>query len=67
MTSRDTILQRIRSEVSKGPRIEPPPVPEVWPRENPDIPTMAARFETELTAVHGEFIRVSSMADARAL
>ena len=37
MTSRDTILQRIRSEVSKGPRVEPPPVAEVWPRENPDV------------------------------
>ena len=66
MTSRDTILQRIRSEVSKGPRIEPPPVPEVWPRENPDIPTMAARFELELKAVHGEIVRTVSMADAQA-
>jgi L-lactate dehydrogenase complex protein LldG len=66
MTSRDTILQRIRSEVSKGPRIEPPPVPEVWPRENPDVPTMAARFEKELKEVHGEVIRLSSMAEAKA-
>jgi L-lactate dehydrogenase complex protein LldG len=64
MTSRDTILQRIRSEISKGPHVEAPPVPEVWPRTNPDIPTMAARFESELKAVHGEVIRVASMADA---
>lgn len=66
MTSRDTILQRIRSEVAKGPRIEPPPVAEVWPRENPDVPAMTARFELELKAVHGELVRANSMADARA-
>jgi L-lactate dehydrogenase complex protein LldG len=66
MSSRDAILHRIRSEVSKGPRIEPPPVSEVWPRENPDIETMAARFEQEIAAIHGEFVRVRSMAEARA-
>jgi L-lactate dehydrogenase complex protein LldG len=66
MNSRDTILQRIRSEVSKGPRIEQPPVPEVWPRENPDALTMAARFEKELKDVHGEVVRVASMAEAKA-
>jgi L-lactate dehydrogenase complex protein LldG len=65
MTSRDTILQRIRREVSQGPSVEPPPVHEVWPRANPDIPAMVDRFELELKAVHGEFIRVSSMAEAR--
>jgi L-lactate dehydrogenase complex protein LldG len=66
MTSRDTILQRIRSEVSKGPRIEPPPVPEVWPRTNPDDSAMAAGFEKELKAISGEVVRASSPADARA-
>jgi L-lactate dehydrogenase complex protein LldG len=66
MTSRDTILQRIRSEVSKGPHVELPPVAEIWPRENPDACTMAARFETELTTVHGEVIRAATMADAQA-
>jgi L-lactate dehydrogenase complex protein LldG len=66
MSSRDTILQRIRSEISKGPRVEAPPVPEVWPRENPDISTMAARFEKELKAVDGEVVRAASMADAKA-
>jgi L-lactate dehydrogenase complex protein LldG len=66
MNSRETILQRIRSEVSKGPRVELPPVAQVWPRENPDACTMAARFETELKAVHGEVIRAATMADAQA-
>ncbi|MCC6126026.1 MAG: LUD domain-containing protein [Pirellulales bacterium] len=66
MTSRDAILQRIRSEVAKGPRIEPPPVSEVWPRENPDTETMAARFEQEIEAIHGEFVRVRSMDEAAA-
>ncbi len=63
MTSRDAILQRIRSEASKGPRIEPPPAAEVWKREHPDIPAMADRFEIELKAVFGELVRVRSMAD----
>jgi L-lactate dehydrogenase complex protein LldG len=66
MTSRDTILQRIRSEVSKGPRVEPPPVAEVWPSKNPDFGAMAAQFESELKAVHGEVIRTATMADAQA-
>jgi L-lactate dehydrogenase complex protein LldG len=66
MSSRDVILQRIRSEVSKGPRIEPPLVAEVWPRKNPDASAMAAQFESELKAVHGEVIRAATMADAQA-
>jgi L-lactate dehydrogenase complex protein LldG len=66
MTSRDEILQRIRSEVSKGPRVELPPIPEVWPRTNPDVSTMTTRFETELKTVHGEVIRAASMAEAAA-
>jgi L-lactate dehydrogenase complex protein LldG len=65
MTSRDSILQRIRSEVSKGPRIEPPPVAEVWPRANPAPAAMATQFELELKAVHGEVICAASMADAQ--
>jgi L-lactate dehydrogenase complex protein LldG len=65
MNSRETILQRIRSEVSKGPRIEPPPSVEVWPRENPDIPALADRFEIELKAVFGEFFRVKTICDAQ--
>lgn len=65
MTSRDTILQRIRSEISKGPQVAPPPAPEVWPRENPAPAAMAERFAKELAAVHGEVIRCATMQDAR--
>jgi L-lactate dehydrogenase complex protein LldG len=65
MTSRDTILQRVRSEVSKGPQAARPPVPEVWPRENPAPAVMAERFGKELAEVHGEVIRCATMQDAR--
>jgi L-lactate dehydrogenase complex protein LldG len=65
MTSRDTILQSVRSEVSKGPHLAPPPVPEVWPRENPSPAVMAERFCRELIDVHGEVIRCATMQDAR--
>jgi L-lactate dehydrogenase complex protein LldG len=64
-SSRDAILHRIRSQVSKIPAMELPPVPEVWPRQNPDPATMADRFESELKTVHGEVIRVATMADAQ--
>jgi L-lactate dehydrogenase complex protein LldG len=65
MTSRDTILQRVRSEISKGPHLVPPPVPEVWPRENPTPAAMAERFAKELTEVHGEVIRAATSDEAR--
>jgi L-lactate dehydrogenase complex protein LldG len=65
MSSRDTILQCIRSELSKGPLVAPPPVPEVWPRENPAPAAMAERFAKELAEVHGEVIRCATMQDAR--
>ena len=65
MTSRDTILQRVRSEISKGPHVAPPPMPEVWPRENPTPAEMAERFGKELAEVHGEVIRCATMQDAR--
>lgn len=65
MNSRDTILQRIRTEISQGPHVERPPVPEVWPRENPTPAVMAERFQQELAEVHGEVIRCATMEDAR--
>ncbi len=34
-----------------------PPVPEVWPRENPGVDAMADRFAQELAEVHGEAFR----------
>jgi L-lactate dehydrogenase complex protein LldG len=65
MTSRDTILQSVRSGISRGPHLTPPPVPEVWPRENPSPAVMAERFCKELTDVHGEVIRCATMQEAR--
>ena len=65
MSSRDAILQRIRSELSSGPRGAPPPVHPVWPRENPDAACMAERFAKELTEVHGEVMLCATMEDAR--
>lgn len=65
MNSRDTILQSVRSQVSKGPHLAPPPVPQVWPRENPMPAAMAERFCRELIDVHGEVIRCATMQDAR--
>lgn len=63
--SRDAILHRIHTEVSKGRRIEAPPAPEVWPRQKPDTTVLADRFESELKAVHGELIRCGTMEQAR--
>ncbi|MEN6452591.1 MAG: lactate utilization protein [Thermoguttaceae bacterium] len=65
MTSRDAILQRVRTELSKGPQVPLPPVAEVWPRENLTPAALAERFTQELTAVHGEVIRCGTMADAK--
>ena len=65
MTSRDTILQHVHSELSKGPQVALPAVPEVWPRENPTPAAMADRFAAELADVHGEVIRCGTIEDAR--
>ncbi len=69
MNSREKILQRIRSSLAQ-PRpagnllFEPPAVCEVWPRSNPSVIELAARFENELAAVHGQTIRCPTVADA---
>jgi L-lactate dehydrogenase complex protein LldG len=65
MTSRDTILQCVRNELAKGPRVARPPAPEVWPRQNPAPAEMAERFTAELRDVQGETIRCATMQDAR--
>jgi L-lactate dehydrogenase complex protein LldG len=80
ISSRDAILQRIRGALAKGPQAtEPPPVPEVWPRagaavlpaaehdagEPPPLSVLIDRFESELKAVHGEVLRLGTMADAQ--
>jgi L-lactate dehydrogenase complex protein LldG len=65
MSSRDAILSRIRNALANDPERPLPPVPEVWPRENPAVDAMAARFQRELEDVHGEVIRCRTMEDAR--
>jgi L-lactate dehydrogenase complex protein LldG len=64
MSSRDTILQAIRSRLAGGAATEPPPVPEVWPRETADPAALARRFTNELEAVQGEVVRCASMDEA---
>ncbi|MGD0383093.1 MAG: LUD domain-containing protein [Thermoguttaceae bacterium] len=64
-SSRDAILHRIRTELSKGPPIQAPPVPEVWPRQNADSAVLADQFQSELKAVHGEVIRSATMNEAQ--
>lgn len=66
MSSRDSILQRIRTAVAGDQPLPPPPVPEVWPRQNPTHETMADRFQDELALVSGEVLRAATMADAQA-
>ena len=76
MTSRDAIMQRIRTGLGNAAAagsagLPPPPVPEVWPpdhashgaRSDPEV--LAQRFAQELSAVHGETIRAATMAEAR--
>ena len=65
MSSRNTILQRLRNELSKHPPPAAPPTAEVWPRENPTPAAMVERFAKELVDVHGEVIRCATMRDAR--
>ena len=65
MSSRDAILQRVHSELSKYPPVAAPPTPEVWPRTNPTPADMAERFAAELAAVQGETIRCGTMQDAQ--
>ncbi|MEE8452783.1 MAG: lactate utilization protein [Thermoguttaceae bacterium] len=65
MSSRDAILQRIRTELSDVTAAEPPPVSEVWPATGATSDAMIERFISELEAVQGEIVRCRSMDDAR--
>ncbi|MGD0896703.1 MAG: lactate utilization protein [Thermoguttaceae bacterium] len=65
MTSRDAILQRIRSGLGAGQSPAAPPVPDVWPHVTSDPAELAKRFADELSAVHGETIRAATMDEAR--
>jgi L-lactate dehydrogenase complex protein LldG len=61
MSSRDAILSRIRTALSNEPDRQLPPIPEVWPVENPSVEQMAERFVEELKAVTGEVHRYETM------
>ncbi len=70
MTSRDTILQRIRDGLSNAAaagfaELPPPPVSEVWPHVTSDLNVMAGRFADELKLLQGETIRVPTIEEAR--
>ncbi|MHC4401538.1 MAG: LutC/YkgG family protein [Planctomycetota bacterium] len=66
MSSREKILSRIRAALADDPSPQRPPVPEVWPRENPSTEAMADRFARELEALAGELHRCGSVQEARA-
>ncbi len=61
MSSRDAILSRIRTSLGNEPDRQLPPIPEVWPLENPSVDTMAERFVREIEAVAGEVHRFATM------
>jgi len=65
MSSRDAILSRIRAALAADPPLAPPPVPEVWPRENPSTEQKLERFIAELEAVAGEGHVCASIEAAR--
>jgi len=66
MPARDAILGRIRAALADDPPLQKPPVPEVWPREDPPPDEMAERFARELEAIGGEMIRLASLEEAAA-
>jgi len=66
MSDRETVLARIRQALADRPEVDVPPVPEVWPKTNPEKPAMLARWAEELAEVAGEFHRCGSVDDARA-
>ena len=61
MSSRDAVLSRIRNALNNEPDRQMPPIPKVWPVENPPVDKMAARFVEELEAVAGEIHRCETM------
>ena len=70
MSSRDVILQRIRNGLANAAAagfgdLREPPVPEVWPRTNPEPAALVSRFQSELETLKGQPIHCPTMADAR--
>jgi L-lactate dehydrogenase complex protein LldG len=65
MSSRDSILSRLRTALSSDAPLEYPPAPEVWPATNASTDAMAQRFTQELEAIGGEVIRSSTLEEAQ--
>jgi len=65
MSSRDAILQRIRTGLSDVTAPKSPPATEVWPVTDATADAMIERFTSELEAVAGEIVHCSSVDDAR--
>lgn len=67
MNSRETILQRIHDAARAVglPKLEPPPIPEVWPRTETDRAALLDRFVEEILLVQGEPFRCGSIDEAR--
>ena len=65
MSSRESILGRIRTALAGDSPLDRPPAPEVWARQNPTTDEMSERFVREIEAVAGEVHRCRSMDEAR--
>jgi L-lactate dehydrogenase complex protein LldG len=70
MSSRDLILQRLRSGLANAAaagfgNLSEPPVPEVWPRTSTEPAALVPQFQAELAALSGEPIHCPTMAEAR--
>lgn len=65
MTSREAILNRIRTALAKDAPVPTPPAPDVWPDTQPSVDAMADRFTNELHAVSGEVVRCATLDEAR--
>jgi len=64
MSSRNAILSRIRKLLAGEPERQLPPIPEVWPIENPPVEKMVERFTAELEAIAGEVQRAATIEQA---
>ncbi len=70
MSSRETILQRIRNGLTNAAAagfgdLREPPVPEVWPSTHPAPVTLIPQFQAEMASLKGEAFHCKAMAEAR--